>query len=360
MRKIVLFIAVVLVFLNTGITVNANTAEDLGVDTLFDYVDDSGQDILEYLGIKNSVDSYDVDLENVIDLLSDLFKEKYVSPFKCLSIAISAIVLSSFLSSFDGDSEKFCSLAGALAVCAIYLPYIALQITAASNLIDSVSVFTIAAIPIYTVLHIACGNVALGTSYGGISIIGANLYIRLLTDIVIPSLSIFLGLSVSACFSHINIKSIADSIYKFIKWIMVLSVTIFSGIVSVQSAVAGATDVASAKTIKFIAGTTIPVVGTAFGDGITAIQYSISVLKTGAGAFGIIACVCIFLPYVVELLLWMFSCQIALLVSEIFSAKSISDFLSLVMVVLKIIMALMLSICIISIVTSAITLVYGA
>lgn len=339
--------------------VNAQSAEELGVDELYDFVDGDSKGILESIGIENSVDTLSLDFETVIDTLSDIFKEKYVSPFRCLALAVSVIILSSFLGAFDSGSERFCSLAGALGLCGIYLPYIALQISSASDLTESISVFTLSAIPIYTVLHIACGNTALGTSYGGVSILGANMYMQLLTQLVIPSLSIFLALSVSASFSHLNVKSIGESVYKFIKWVMVLSVTIFSGIISVQSAVAGATDAATAKTIKFIAGSTIPVVGTAFGDGVTAIQYSVAVLKAGAGAFGIIACLCIFLPYVIELLLWMFSCQVSLLVAEIFSAKNIVDFLSLVLLVLKIIMALMLSVAIISIVTSAITLVYG-
>ncbi len=361
MRKLTtVLLLFVVILLSCGYSVNADETDDFGVHELYDSTDKETKILLDDLGIDDIDEIDNFTVESILELLSDLFRDKYVSPFRCLALATSIIVISSAISAWDKNSEVFSGLAGGLAVCGIYIPYIAVQITSAVDVSETIMTFVMAAVPIYSVLHIASGYTTLGTTYGTASLMSANILTALSTNFILPSLSIFLGLSVSACFSHINIKNISKSIYNAIKYVLVLSVTIFSGILSVQSAVAGATDAATTKTMKFIAGTTVPVVGSAFGDGVTAIRHSVTMLKTGAGAFGIIVCLLTFLPILTELVLWLASIQISLIIADIFSAPKIKEFLEVIALIIKTIIAVVLSLAVISIVTSAITLSVGA
>ena len=87
-----------------------------------------------------------------------------------------------------------------------------------------------------------------------------------------------------------------SSLYGFAKWLLVLSVTLFSGLLSVQTMLGAQVDAASSKAVKLLASSAIPIVGGAFGDAVAAIQNSVQIVKSGAGAFGILAALCIFAP----------------------------------------------------------------
>ncbi len=335
-------------------------AQSLGVDELYNTIDETTKDNLEEIGI-NSLDTVtNFDINSFLKLLQSLFQDKYFTPLKSMALGTGVIVLSSFLSAWQKESETFCQLAGVLSLCGIYLPYIVTQISAVTIVAQSITWFLFAAIPIYVALHVASGSVVLGTTYGGISILGANIFSRICIDVIIPLLTVFLGLSVSTALSHMKTKEITKSVYDFVKVVLVFCVTAFSGIISVQAAVAGASDIAATKTLKFVAGATIPVVGTAFADGVTAIRHSVGVLKSGAGAFGILAIVIMIMPTLTEILLWIFSCKVNSIIANLFSADKIVDVLSIQVIVLKTLLGILLSLSIISIIISAITLVGGA
>lgn len=364
MRKLILLLCLMLFFPLQSYGTETETQEELEtkIDTgrMYDALEEGGKEVLDQLEISDTSDTLTFSWDKLFEIIPNMIRDKYQAPLKTLLLAAGIIIISSFLSSYSKDSSAFCELAGALAICAVFLPHMTSLIAETKTVCEGISVFLMASIPVYVTLHMAAGNIALGSTYGGISILAANFLSQLTGVLVIPSLSIFLGLSVSSAFSHINIKSITESVYKFVKWVMIFAVTTFSSVVSIQSAVAGTTDAATAKTVRLLASSAIPIVGGAFGEGVTAVQNSVRVLKSGASAFGIIATIAIFLAPVIQTLLWMCACQIAVIVGELFAAKKITDYLSVLMVVLKIILAIFLSLCIISIVTAAISLFSGA
>lgn len=334
--------------------------EKLGVEGLYDSLPEEGKEQLSSMDVYEAEDSLEFSFEKLISAIPQMLREQYLGPLNTLLAVCAAIILSSFLGAYSKEHEELCALGGTLSVCALFLPQLISLISQAKYVCDGVMVFLAAAIPVYAGLHIAAGSVALGSTYGGVSIVAANLVSQLINGLVMPSLPVFLGLSVSSAFSHINIKGISDSMYKFIKWLMVFSVTAFSGIISVQSAVSGATDVATTKTVKLLASSAIPIVGSAFGEGVAAVQNSVRVLKSGAGAFGMIATVALFLSPIIQTLLWQFSCQGALAVCDLFGCSKIKAILSVFATIIKVILAVLMSLCIISLVTAAITLFFGA
>lgn len=358
MKRILIVILILIV--PFFIPINVFADDTLGADELYEAVPDESQTILDNLNIKNVEDTFNISIQDVFDTLSEIFQNTYLQPFKSLFLSLSIIIIVSFVSAVSDENSKLCELAGAITICTIYLPNTANIISNADSIIDAINVFLASSLPIYAVLQIAGGYPTLGSSVTAIVVFTANLFTVLGKYLIIPCLSVFLGLSVSSAFSHVNIKSICETIYSFIKGVLVLSITIFASVISIQSTLSGATDAATTKTIKLLASSAVPIVGKAFGEGVVAVQNSIKVLKSGAGAFGIIASVAIFISPVIEILLWIASCQLAIISAELFAYKKVSDILSVIMIVLKILLAVIISLCIISMVTSAITLFFGA
>lgn len=332
-------------------------AEDLfGTDELIENLPSESKDMLEKIGVYSPEDSVDADYGNVIEILSDILSSTYLNPLKIMLLIISIVIVTSFLSSLNEEENSLTSLAGTLTICIIVIPYLVDLIASVSAVTTSLSVFVLASIPVYAVLQIASGNPTLSGTFTTISIFSANIFTALCNTVIIPMLSVFLGLSISSCFSHLNIKSLCQSVYNFLKWVLVTAITLFSSIISMQTSLSVATDKVTTKTIKIVAGSTVPIVGTAFGDGIVAVQNSISLLKSGSGAFGILACVCIFLPPIIELILWITSFNMSVIVADFFADKKAKDLIEVFIIVLKILLAILISFCVISLVISAITI----
>lgn len=335
------------------------SADDYGVGDLYDEVPSDALDILEEIGIFSTDDVWSISYSSLFDEANNIVAEKALAPLKMLVLCIAVIVLSSFIVAINDDNAVLCELASLLTVCVFMIPSLIDLINSTNTVATNANIFELVLIPVYAVLQIASGNALMGGSFGTITIVFSNILISLCRDIILPLLACFVGLSISAVFSHLNIKSVCESIYKLIKWVLVFAVTIFSAIISVQSALMGATDVATTKTVKFLTGVTVPIIGSALGDGISALQNSVKLLRSGASAFGMIVIVCIFLAPVIELILWMLSCQISIMVAEIFSFKKMEEVLSVFMTVLKILLAVMIAVFTTCIVTSSVSLFGG-
>ncbi len=358
-QKYIVFIIMLITFM-TFFSIDCSAEDSLGTEGLIENLPEEGRDTLFGMGIDEVSDSFDFSFENIFSVMSDAIRAKYLNPLRVLAITIALIAITSFINSLNDEISALVQLAGAISICVVTLPHVLSLISGTLVITESVSVFVLAAIPIYAVLFVAGGNPAISGSFSAISLFTANAFTALCNGIIIPSLSIFLGLSISSAFSHLNIKSLCDSVYKCIKWILVSAITLFSTIISMQTALSGATDQLTTKTIKILAGSAVPIVGSALGDSVVAVQNSVKLLKSGAGAFGIIACVSIFIAPIIELVLWLFAFNISSIAADFFAYKKVNEVLSVLIIIIKILLAVLISFCVISIVISAITLFFGA
>ena len=160
-------------------------------------------------------------------------------------------------------------------------------IRAADQVVQSTCVFLGASVPVYSALLVASGNQAVGGGYSffniGLLAVPSRCSLRLFLCRCCTVFSCWhwphpsVGENSTPCFS---------SLYSFGKWALVLAVTLFSGILSVQTVLNAQVDAATGKTVKLLASSAIPIVGGAFGDAVTAIQNSVRIVKSGVGAFG--------------------------------------------------------------------------
>ena len=66
--------------------------------------------------------------------------------------------------------------------------------------------------------------------------------------------------------------------------------TIFTGLLSIQSVVGSSADTLTSKTAKYVISNCVPVVGGAVSDAYSTVKGSLSLLKNGIGGVGIATC----------------------------------------------------------------------
>lgn len=357
MKRIFFFLFMligVIAFPNLSVSAYGDTFDTSGI---YDALPDETYGYLEEAGIENERD-VEFSFEELFRTAGGIISSQLRKPLEALGILTVIIVFTAFLNSFD-TLETLPEIAGALSITVYLLPVMSGVIAGLSDVCGAVVVFLLAALPVYAGLMIASGNITTGSTYGSMTLFSANLISVLSQQIIVPMLSLILGLGISASFSHINVDKLIDSFYRLIKWVMVCSVTFFSGAVSIQSVISGSSDEMAIRTAKLVASSAIPIVGGAFGDSIETVQQSIQLIKSGAGAFGILATFFIFLPMAASSTIWCLILQLEMIVCDLFGANKIKSYLSCCHAILKMILAVLVSLFVVSVVCAAILIYVG-
>ncbi len=350
-----------MVFLWRGPT--ARAAEDMeqeiweksGAGELYDGLDQETQELLGQAGV-DGVESAG-DGTGLFSLVSGLVREKVTGPAKALA-ALAAVILLCRLAGClgGGEIDGTLSFAGALACAAVAALPLLEVIRAAQKAVESACTFLLASVPVCGALMAASGSPAAGASYSFLTLAAGNVIPVLSSMVVFPMLHAFLALALASSVSQVKLDKLAGSLYGFAKWLLVLAVTLFSGVLSVQTALNAQTDAVTNKTVKVLASTAVPIVGSAFGDAVSAIRNSVHLVKSGAGAFGILAALCIFAPPAVEATLWVVVCSIGQVLGDLFETPKLSAFLGMCVSAAKMILAVLISVCVVSVVSAAVIL----
>ncbi len=329
--------------------------EKSGADELYENLDGEAKELLDQAGIHGVMGSDGAG--DLFSVLSGLLREKLFAPLKAVA-ALSAVILLCRLASCFGSGEisDTVSFAGALACAMIVVTPLLTVIRATQRAVESASAFLLASVPVYGALMVASGSPTAGTSYSFLTLSVGNAIPILSSAVVFPVLHLFLALTLASSVSRIKFGGLAESLYSFAKWLLVLAVTVFSAVLSVQTVLNAQVDAASNKAAKLLASSAIPIVGGAFGDAVAAIQNSVRIVKSGAGAFGILAAVCIFAPPAIEAALWVAVCFAGRLTGDLFETPGISAFLGRCASAAKMILAVIAATCAVSVVSAAIIL----
>ena len=161
----------------------------------------------------------------------------------------------------------------------------------------------------------------------------------------------------SAVSPDIRLDSLCGVFAKTVRWVLVLAVTIFTSLLSAQSLISASADGASVKAAKLFAGF-VPVVGNVLGDAMGTVQSCVRLLKSGVGAFGLLAALCIFLPVVAQCLLWIFCCTLCGAAGDLLGQSEITGLLKAASQVLQTLLAIVVS-CAVVMLVSAVLIMQG-
>ena len=329
----------------------SSIAEKSGAGELYGSLDKETQELLSQMGVEEGQWSAG-DGEGLLETGSKLLREKLAAPLKGLASLIGVVVLCRLAGNFE-EGSGVSLLAGTVACAGVLTAPLLGLIRAADQVMQSTCVFLGASVPVYSALLVASGNQAVGGGYSFLTLAAGSAIPVLSSALLVPLLHGFLMLALASSLCGGKFDALLSSLYSFGKWALVLAVTLFSGILSVQTALNAQVDAATGKTVKLLASSAIPIVGGAFGDAVTAIQNSVRIVKSGVGAFGILAAICIFAPAALEAALWLGVCQLGEVAANLFDMSRLSSLFKACGSVAKMILAVLASVCVVAVVSAA-------
>ncbi len=338
-------------------------SEQVGLDRLSEALPEEARDLLLSSGIApEKADSSS--FENLLRNIGNGLRDTVSFPYKNLLSVFTVILITKIAVEFTSDELHFTvQMSGAAAVMILIVPSMLHMIQETVDTVNTINHFLLAAIPVYVGILTISGNPTVGSTYGSLTLATANGMLSLCTGLILPLTQMYLALSCTAAMTRLEINRVPDTLYKALKWLITISVSLFTGILSIQTLIAGQTDAVTGKAVKMVASGMVPIVGGAFSDAISIMASSISALKSGAGIFGLLGSLVLLLPTAAQICSWILVCEALGLTSVLFDGLRLKSIIHSCSALMKLLLAILFSAGAVSVVAAAVLLrvrgVYG-
>lgn len=342
--------------------------EASGAGELTSQVPDQTQEILEQLDLKEL--DYRILLsltpEQIWQVCKAAFSKMIRAPLLLLGMLVAVILLCAAMDAlkigFNAKGlEKIFNGVAVLCLITIVLEPVTDCIQKASQAIFQGSMFMNGFIPVF------CGILASGGQ-----LVSAGVYHLLLfgtsqvvgqaaSQILVPLISIFLAFCFTGAIApELHLDQIGKTVKKFVNWALGLLLTVYVGLLGIQSIVAVSADTVTVKTAKFVTSSFVPVIGSALSDALVTAQACLKLLKASVGVYGILIAVFTFLPLFAEIICWYLAMQAAAFLGQLMGTGSITKVLEATASALGLLMSITLLFGLLFIISTTVMLVVGA
>lgn len=306
----------------------------------------------------------EISFNSIVAEILDLAGENVSSPLKGLISITALLLLSSILSAYkstlNSDISTALNITTTLCItCAVAVPAISV-INNTASVISTASNLMIAYIPIMVVIMATSGHAVSGASYYSMMLAAGEGVGQLSSKVIVPLLNMFLGLSITSSVSpDINLSGFINMFSKAVKWILGFGMTIFTAVLALKQLITSSLDDVSTRAVRFTLNSFIPIVGSALSDAYKTVLGSVGLLKSGVGVFVILSVAVVFLPVILQSIMWIFTLWIGKSTAEVLGLSQPAKLLEAINVVFSTMLAILLCIMSIYIISTAIVLIAG-
>lgn len=348
MKKIIVFIILAFVL---SVSVSANDDyitqyDNVGADRLDDNLDEQTKDFFEEYDIDTRDPNWvnKITGSNVLSHVWDLITGGMKAPIKTGVFIASIIFLAASLTAFGADTRFETAIyAAVLGICVLVANNVWQSVESVVDAVKGCSAFMLSFVPIFASVLALSGHTITAPAMSALLLGATEVMAYLASFTVLPLMGGYLALSIGSGVSPLlNNSGIVDSVKKFSMWIMSLLATVFVGVLGIQTAVNSSADSVAIRTTKFIIGTSVPVTGGALSEAVSTISASMGLLRSSIGIYGVVALVFMFLPIVIELVLWRLTLMVNISLGELFSLSKTTGILRAVDAMLSVLLGVVL------------------
>ena len=342
--------------------------ESLGLQEITEDLSEETKDYLAKLNLRK------LDGRQILSLTPKqlwlLIKEMFVRGIKApLSLfgALSAVILlcaavQALKSGFHADGlERVFAAVSAMCIMAVILEPVTQCVQRVSQTVQDSAAFLNGYIPVFCGVLTVSGQPATAGIYHLLLFGASQVIAQAVSQLILPLIGIFLAFCfVGAMTPDLSLEKLSSALKKLIGWGLGLMLTVYVGLLGLQSMVAAGADSITMKTAKFVTSSFIPVIGSALSDAMMTARACLKLLKTSVGVYGILIAVLTFLPLFLEILCWYLSAQGAAMLGHLAGAKTPAKLMDGIADALGILLSILLLFCLLFIISTTIMLIVGA
>ncbi len=374
MKKLLSVFAVVFILISLSVITayaedgayNADSEISYDFSGVYNSLSDEVKQSLSNIGVSDAgVDGLsNLSLEGILSEITNIASQNVASPLKGLisiiALLLLCLILTAYKNTLSNDISNAINIVSALCiVTAVAFPAINV-INNVSSVVEISANLMLAYIPIIVAIMAASGQAISSGSYYSAMILAGEGVGQLSSKILIPFLNIFLGISITSSITpDVNLSGFTNIISKTVKWLLGFAMAVFSAFLSFKQIISNALDNVSGRAVRFVITSFVPVVGSALSDAYRTVQGSLSMLKSGLGVFVIIAVCFVFLPSILQCLMWIITLWFGKAFADMLNLPQPAQLLQNLSTVFSTILAILLCIMSIYIISSALVLMLG-
>lgn len=319
----------------------------------------SGVDELKYSlspGAKEFLESNDIDAKNpnwvntitagsIFDELLSFVKDGFKTPLKSGLAMLGVIIIFAAVLSIENMKqygETISYIFAPICVLIIFVPVFSL-IESAMTAAKAGSTFMLSFVPVYAGILTVSGNVGTASGMSLLLLAAAEAVSVLSSFVIVPLMGSYLSIGlVSGVSKNGSSVALGELIKKTAMWLLSIALTIFLGLLSIQTVVNSSADGLSMKTAKFVLGSFLPVAGGAISESLATVIASLKLLKSSVGMYGVVAVGAIIIPVVLQMFIWRFVIFLLTAAEGLLGIKLGTDIFKAVDSVLSVLIGVML------------------
>lgn len=337
----------------------------VGADELLDNLPGDAQMLMDNAGITG------IDYKQLLSLSpSEFFKEVWqmVMARIKLPLAVFSTILGTILLCAMLDALKTSLWEGTLSTVFSAVSVVCIAASITSPIIDCINTtvrsihdcsnFILTFIPIFSSVITVSGQPVTATTYTAFLFAACQVVSQVVSNTLVPLMGIYLAFCIAGNLAPgIDVTAVARVIRSTVSWALGFLLTLFVGLLSLQTMVASGSDNVASKAAKFLIGSFVPVVGGALSDAFIATQGYMRLLKTTVGVFGVLVALMTFLPVFLQTTVWYLTVNIAAAVSDMLGIKQVAEILKSSSATLGVLIAVILCFALLVIISTSLVLI---
>ncbi|NLP37955.1 MAG: stage III sporulation protein AE [Firmicutes bacterium] len=311
MKKFCAFLIVLLLMLLTAEPAGAETAEELvkqqleridleEIEVFWEKIQEESREYLPEITWQNILtwfrpqEGQGLSLGEILKgLWRFLWRELYLNLnllAKLLFLAVVAALLKNLEKAFANDSiANLTQSVVYLVLVTIAMQSFAVAVGLGRRAIDTMVELILALIPLLLALLASLGSLASAAIFRPILVFAVNFFAALTRDTIFPLIFLTTILSIVNYFSpRVTVSKLADLFKNISVWAMGLTMTIFTGLLSIYGVASSVGDAISIRTAKFATGAFVPVIGGFLADAVETVAGATLILKNTVHIAGVL------------------------------------------------------------------------
>lgn len=339
----------------------------LGKDELVEQVPENAKKLMDEAGVDDLKAEKLLQLSprNFFRVLWRMLLDQLKKPLNVLAAVVGVVLLCALIGGMrdaagDSAAEPVFSTVSVLCVITAVSAPIVDCIVETSEAIRQASTFMLSFIPMFGAALTAAGQPITGATYNVFLFSACQAVSQVVAGTLIPLMGVYLALCIVGPLSPgLNMSGAAATLKSLVSWALGLIVTMFVGLLSVQTLVSQSADSVSTRTAKFLIGSFVPVVGNALSEAFVTARGCLQLLKTTVGAYGILVAVMTFLPVMLQTAAWYMITNVAVMASDVLGTPRVSEILKSCGSVLGILLAIILCYALLLVVSTTVVILTG-
>lgn len=240
-------------------------------------------------------------------LLGEIYEAAKILTKLILPILLFGILQSMRLKKNGQNVSNVALMACYAIVCGVCVTVFYSMADLAQNTMTTLDVSVKGLIPILFSVIAAGGGLTQTAVVQPTIFVASQVLVILIHQFLFPMILFRFALIITDHFSETaRLKLFGELLHKVIKWILIFSLTIFVGIITVQSIAGSSIDAVKLKGAKYAVNTFIPLVGGTLAEALESIGGSVMLIKNTMGMAGIIGIILLCLVPVIKIFMVVF------------------------------------------------------